>query len=164
MPAPTPPEVEVAAAQNVALRYLAHRPRSEDEVRRRLRRQKVADVTIEQVLDRLRGAGLVDDRAFAHYWLEQRQTFQPRGARLVRAELRQHGIPTELATAAADSLRPSAEDDAYRAAQKRAHALHSADEQTFKTRLAQFLARRGFDWDTIASTVDRLFREVSPQA
>jgi regulatory protein len=163
VPASTPLEVEVAAAQDVALRYLAQRPRSEEEVRRRLRREKVADEIIEQVLDRLRTAGLVDDDAFARYWLEQRQTFQPRGVRLLRAELRQHGISTELAAAAADSRLASAEDDAYRAAQKRARALQSAsaDEQTFKTRLTQFLARRGFDWDTIASTVERLHREVS---
>jgi regulatory protein len=154
-------DLDVNSAQDVALRYLAQRPRSEEEVRRRLRRQKVEESTIQEVLDRLRAAGLVDDRAFTRYWLEQRQTFQPRGGRLLRAELRQHGISSELASAAADSLLPSAEEDAYRAAQKRARTLQTADEQTFKTRLTQFLARRGFDWDTIASAVERLHREVT---
>jgi regulatory protein len=94
-------------------------------------------------------------------WFEQRQTFRPRGARLLRAELRQHGISADLATAASDELVDSAEDDAYRAAQKRARTLPAADEQRFKSRLSQFLARRGFNWDTIASVVERLWRETT---
>ena len=101
--------------------------------------------------------GLVDDAAFAQYWLEQRQTFRPRGARLVRAELRQHGIAADLADgrrrrARAEPLpkMPTAPP------QKRASHLAAADERAFKTRLGQFLARRGFDWDTIAPVVERL--------
>jgi regulatory protein len=151
----------VSAAQDAALRFLAQRPRSEAEVRRRLRRQQVSDETITQVLDRLRSVGLVDDGAFARYWLEQRQTFRPRGARLLRAELRQHGISADLATAASDELVDSAEDDAYRAAQKRARTLPADDEQLFKSRLSQFLARRGFNWDTISTVAERLWRETT---
>jgi regulatory protein len=112
------------------------------------------------VVVELRQHGLVDDAAFAQYWLEQRQTFRPRGARLLRAELRQHGIATDVATAAADELVGSAEEDAYRAASKRAAHLPPADERAFKTRLTQFLTRRGFDWETTAAAVDRLYREA----
>jgi regulatory protein len=145
----------------VALRYLAQRPRSEQEVRRRLRRSGVAEDAIDDIVAQLERHGLVDDAAFAQYWLEQRQTFRPRGARLVRAELRQHGISTDLATAAADELAGSAEEDAYRAAQKRAGHLSPADERTFKQRLSQFLARRGFDWEVVSMVVERLYREAS---
>jgi SOS response regulatory protein OraA/RecX len=81
---------------------------------------------------------------------------------LLRAELRQHGIATDLAVAAADELAGSADEDAYRAAQKRAYHLSAADEHTFKSRLSQFLARRGFDWEAVSTAVDRLYREVNP--
>jgi SOS response regulatory protein OraA/RecX len=37
--------------------------------------------------------------------------------------------------------------------------LASLDERTFKTKLSQHLARRGFDWDTIAPVVERLYQE-----
>jgi regulatory protein len=145
---------------DVALRFLAPRPRSEQEVRRRLRRAGVDEAAVEGVLERLRGHGLIDDGAFAQYWVEQRQTFRPRGARLVRAELRQHGVDAANASAAAETLTDSAAEDAYRAAYKRALQLRTADERTFKTRLSQFLARRGFDWDTIAPAIARLDTEV----
>jgi regulatory protein len=144
---------------DVALRFLAQRPRTEQEVRRRLQQAGVDDAGMDTVLGRLRQSGLVDDTAFAQYWVEQRQTFRPRGARLLRAELRQHGIDAASAEAAAGTTQASAGDDAYRAAARRARQLTSADERTFKSRLGQFLTRRGFDWDTIASVVNRLWDE-----
>jgi len=146
---------------DVALRFLAQRPRSEQEVRRRLQRAGTDEAAVESVLERLRAHALVDDTAFAEYWVEQRQTFRPRGARLLRAELRQHGIDASAAEAAAETTEASAADDAYRAAYKRARQLTSADERAFKSRLAQFLARRGFAWDTISVAVNRLWDEVS---
>ena len=131
------PPQQTPSAIDVALRYLAQRPRSEQEVRRRLQRAGVADDAVDGVLVQLRQHGLVDDAAFAQYWLEQRQTFRPRGARLLRAELRQHGIATDLVVAAADQLAGSADEDAYRAAQKRAYHLSTIDEHTFKFRAFQ---------------------------
>jgi regulatory protein len=157
-PPPSPSE-----AIDIALRYLAARPRSEHEVRRRLRRTGLDEPAIDGLLGRLRASGLVDDAAFAHYWVEQRQTFRPRGTRLLEAELRQHGIQSELASAAAEPASSSAEDDAYRAAHRRARQLRGVEERTFRTRVGQFLARRGFDWDTVSPTVDRLWREVASE-
>lgn len=148
-----------SAPIDVALRFLAARPRSEREVRQRLQRAEVDAASIDAVVARLRGAGLLDDAAFAAYWVEQRRSFRPRGARLLRAELRQHGVAPELATQTAEQAEPDAADDAYRAAFKRAQQLHTLDERTFATRLSQFLARRGFDWETITRVVNRLWQE-----
>ena len=52
-------------------------------------------------------------------------------------------------------------DDAYRAAVKKASSLSTLDEQAFRQRLCQFLMRRGFDWETVGPTVERLWRERS---
>jgi len=116
---------------------------------------------IGAVLAQLRQHRLVDDQAFAEYWVEQRQTFRPRGARLLRAELARLGVARSGADEATASLEGSAEDNAYRAAGKRAMQLRGLDERTFSSRLGQWLARRGFDWDTIAPVVDRLWAELS---
>src|SRR6266542_6260426 len=99
----------VISPLDAALRFLAVRPRSEAEVRTRLLRARHEATAIEQALERLRQDGLLDDAAFAQYWLEQRRTFRPRGARLVQAELRQRGI-ADLAAEAATTLDTPEED------------------------------------------------------
>lgn len=167
---PVPPSLQagllgqdaVQKALDAALAFLGHRPRSEQEIRRRLARSEVPGEVVERVVARLREHGLVDDQAFARYWLEQRQTFRPRGARLLRAELRQKGVDAETAGAVAEELAGTADEDAVRAARKKAQQLASqgCDQRTFRERLGQFLGRRGFGWDVISPTVDRLWDEV----
>jgi regulatory protein len=126
-----------------------------------LRRAGTDAAVVDTVLAQLRRHRLVDDEAFAERWVEQRQTFRPRGARLLRAELVQHGIARAGAEAATAALDDTAEQDAYRAAARRAAQLQGLDEKTFTTRLAQWLARRGFDWDTISPVVARLWAECA---
>jgi len=150
-----------SSALDTAVRFLAQRPRSEYEVRQRLRRAGVDEATAEAVLVQLRNHQLVDDGAFAEYWVEQRQTFRPRGARLVRSELARLGVGRERAEAAAAGLVDSAEADAFRAARKRASRLRDLDASAFRSRMAQWLARRGFDWATITTVVDRLWAEIA---
>ena len=145
---------------DTALRFLAQRPRTEYEVRQRLRRAGVDEAAAEATLRQLRQHRLVDDAAFARYWLEQRQTFRPRGARLLRAELARLGVEASVAreVTASDTEAVTAED-AYRAAARRAAQLRGLARRAFETRLGAFLARRGFDWDIIAPVVERLWQE-----
>jgi len=94
--------------------------------------------------------------------VEQRQTFRPRGARLIQAELARRGVARASAETATATLEDSAAEDAYRAARKRAEQLSSsgADQRSFEARLGQWLARRGFDWGTVATVVARLWAET----
>src|SRR5579864_876451 len=153
---------EPVSALDTALRFLASRPRSAYEIRTRLARAGFEAETVGAVLDQLRGHGVVDDQAFAAYWVEQRQTFRPRGARLVRAELARLGVARTEADSATTVLEDTAEEDAYRAAGRRAQRLREASAEVFASRLSGFLARRGFDWDTISKVVGRLERERNP--
>jgi regulatory protein len=120
----------------------------------------VDDATIDATIGQLRRHRLLDDAAFAEYWVEQRQTFRPRGARAVHAELARLGVSRPVADDATVPLADSAEEDAYRAATRKANQLRSLDERTFQTRLGQWLARRGFDWEVTAKAVARLWAET----
>lgn len=155
------PSKTLQSAVDTAVRFLAGRPRSEYEVRRRLRSSGADETLIEAVLALLRRHQLLDDAAFARYWVEQRQTFRPRGARLLRAELNARGVDAALSQEVAEETRPTAEEDAYRAAAKRARLLGDLGETAFTVRLGSFLARRGFDWETITPVVKRVWGELS---
>jgi len=139
-----------------ALKFLAPRPRSQVEVRRRLQQHKVPDGLIDAVLQRLRQAGLVDDTVFAGYWVENRQTFRPRSRRALQWELRRKGLDSEAVQAALAGA-----DDAQAAetlAAQRARRLANLPEVEFRRKLQDFLLRRGFDYDTIKATVDRAWQ------
>ena len=148
-------------AAEAGLALLARRPRSEHEVRQRLARRYPAEA-VERALDKLREWRLIDDAAFARYWVEQRQHFRPRGARLLRRELRQKGIAAELAEEAATSGGDDTET-AFQAARAQARRWHALDAATFRQRLGAFLARRGFDWETINSVVRRVWSDLQDE-
>jgi regulatory protein len=81
---------------NRALNLLAVRPRSTAEVRDRLRRKNVAPDMIDAVIARLQRAQYLDDAEFARYWIGERARSSPRGARLLRGELRNKGVSPAL--------------------------------------------------------------------
>ncbi|HUS17202.1 MAG TPA: RecX family transcriptional regulator [Chloroflexia bacterium] len=79
-----------------ALGFLAVRPRSEAEVRSRLRRKAVEPDLIDAIVARLHRARYLDDAEFARYWVAERARTSPRGARLIKGELRNKGVHPSL--------------------------------------------------------------------
>jgi regulatory protein len=144
-------------AHERALHFLSFRPRSESEVRRYLEGKGSSPEHVEEVMARLAGVGLVDDAAFARFWVENRAAFRPRGARALRYELRYKGLSTE----AIDDALAEHDDEALalEAARSQARRLRAAPQLEFQRRLGQFLARRGFNYDIITEVVERIWRE-----
>ena len=170
-----PPGTE--ASLEIAARFLGTRPRSRWEVERRLRRARASDEVIETTLDHLATLGLVDDIAFARWWVEQRDRHAPRGRRLVEAELRQHGIRRDVVEQLRDEL-AALEMETYSTGEasevdgEGAEDVPATEEVRAKIALAQhlrgrplpedrralqrvgmFLVRRGFDPDTVRSAL-----------
>ena len=143
-------------AYQSALHFLTARPRSRAEVSRRLTEHGYPPAAIEAAIQRLEQYRFVDDQQFAEYWVGQRQAFHPRGPRALRAELRQKGVDTQTTDAAIEPAVEKQEDAAYRAGLKRAQSLRRLDEREFSQQMYPYLARRGFDYDAIRSTVRRL--------
>ena len=79
-----------------ALRFLEARPRSIAEVRARLGRKDFAPEAIDAAIARLAELELLDDAAFARYWVENRVAYRPRGAGALRDELRRKGIDADV--------------------------------------------------------------------
>lgn len=147
------------AAYQRALRLVSWRPRSEDEVRRALARRGTPAVVQGVVLQRLRQAGLVDDGRFAQSWVENQQTFRPRGRRALRRELLAKGLSREIVEGALAGMDEAAA--AMEAASRAARRLRGLPAETFRRRLGAALARRGFESDVIQSVVARLWRETA---
>lgn len=152
---------EVAFQQ--ALHFLSFRVRSVAEVSRNLAEKGFSEAVIDQTVARLQQNGLLNDASFAQTWVENRSTFRPRGRRVLALELRRKGVTDEVIEGALGDT-TGEEDLAYQAAQRQARRLAGLDRKTFRIRLAGFLGRRGFSYETIAPVVDRLWVELhSPE-
>ena len=142
---------------NSATRLVSYRPRSEAELRERLQRRGFDSDSIDAALNKLRKYALVDDMAFAEFWLDNRTSFSPRSKWLTKQELRRKGVNNEIieqTVAASDDA-----DNAYRAAVSKIRSLPLSDHQVFRHRLGDFLRRRGFSYEIINHVAEQLWQE-----
>jgi len=149
-----------------ALRFLEARPRSIAEVRTRLGRKDFAPEAIDAAIARLAELELLDDAAFARYWVENRQAYRPRGAGALRDELRRKGVDANVTAEVLDDALTS--DEAAGAGGLARGALHkyagSQDRNAFPRRMGSYLQRRGYTFEVIRPIVDQLWAEVSEAA
>ena len=154
-------EKSIGRAREDALRLLSHRLRSRNEVEDRLARRGWPSDVIERVLSGLERAGLIDDERFVRLWVDERMRLRPRGIALLRQELRRKGISEEVIE---KTLREQehGSDELARARellQRRQHQYKGLDPQAARRRMAGFLARRGFDGETVYTAVRQILRE-----
>jgi regulatory protein len=147
-----------------ALRFLEARPRSIAEVRARLGRKDFAPEAIDAAIARLAELDLLDDTAFARYWVENRQAYRPRGAGALRDELRRKGIDADVTAEVLNDDALTGDESASAWGLARA-ALRkyagSRDRNAFTRRMGSYLQRRGYTFEVIRPIVDQLWAEVS---
>lgn len=147
-----------ARCLNAAYRYLSYRPRSESELRDRLHRRGFPVEHINKVIEKLKEQRLLDDEAFARFWAENRASFRPRSRQMTRRELLKKGVGKEAISQAVNEIDET--ESAYNAAVARARRLQNLEYREFRQRLAEFLRRRGFTYDTINQTIRRVWQEM----
>jgi regulatory protein len=148
-------------AHEKALRFLEPRPRSASEVKQQLFKKKIAADVIDEVIVRLTEAGLLDDGAFAKYWVENRETFRPRAGRALKYEMKRKGLSD---TTIASALKGVDEDDsAYRAGAARARRWYGMEHRDYLQKMIPFLVRRGFAYDIAKRAAERLWKDKDVQ-
>lgn len=152
---------EYERALQAALRLLSLGPRSEKDLRQRLRRRRLGNGAVAAAIDRMRELGYLDDAAYARSYVESRLASTPRSRRYLAFELGQKGVAKDLSDSALEGV--SDDDAAYAAARRRLRSLSSLDYAAFQRRLTSFLAGRGFAYGTARTAVDRCWRELQDE-
>jgi regulatory protein len=144
---------------DLVYRYLSIRNRSEKEIRDYLTRKKAAETIIEQIVDLLKKQKFLDDVAFARSWVLSRARFRPKGKNALKFELLQKGIDKETI----DTVLSEAHEDipdqvtqAKRLIERRIEKVRDKPRQEIYQKVGGFLARRGFDWETIKKSIDEV--------
>jgi regulatory protein len=148
-----------------ALEYCLMRPHSAKEVRdylyRKTRttriRQKKTGLVVERpgvseelarrVYDRLVMKGYIDDRAFARYWVENRNVTKGASKRKLQAELQAKGVERSIIDHFLAETSRSDNDELQKVIAKKRKRY--PDDQKF----IQYLARQGYSYDDIKSAI-----------
>ena len=141
---------------NAAIRYVSFRPRSVKELtdflNKKLTRWKISGAgLLAKVIARMEELGYADDEKFAEWWVSQRTEFKPKGNRYIQMELRGKGVPDDV-IASALALRGSVSllTAAKQAVAKKIPLWAKLPPLERKKKLYEYLARRGFDSNTIS--------------
>ncbi len=157
-------------ARERAVRFLGVRDRSQREVEMRLRQAGFDPEVTAQTVVWLQSLDYLDDRRFAAAYAAEKQR-TGWGARRIRAELASKGVERSVI----DEVLEIQEDAGSAGAVEGANALDetvrkrfasqfATDPQAAERRLAGFLARRGYDWDTIGRMTRTLRAEAAGTA
>jgi regulatory protein len=139
----------------LALRYLERKARTEAEIRQKLVDKQVPPQEIEAVLVKLKSYGYINDEKYAVDFQRARNDYKPMGVRRIKLELQQKGIEKEIiAKVAAD--KEAEYQLALEAAQTRLRQYRNLTPDVFYRRMTGFLARRGFNYETIKQVFEHL--------
>jgi len=134
-----------------AVRLLARREHSVEELRRKLKGRDLPEPTIETVLARLQAKRLVSDDRFVASFIHHRAQ-RGQGPVRIRAELRQQGIAADTADSAIDIIEIDWVTSAQAVRQRKfGSALPRAMAERAKQ--ARFLQYRGFSSDQIRAAL-----------
>lgn len=146
-----------------AIHFLKFRPRSEKEVRDKLKEKKAPDEIIERVILYLKDQKYLNDTEFARMWVRSRLNFNPKSKRILILELRKKGITQEIIEEViADPGEEQEVNDVAQAkklAEQKLPKLASLPFFEKRQKISAFLGRRGFDWDTIKEVINGLVKE-----
>jgi len=146
-------EEELKKAKGIALRMLAFRPRSTQEVKNKLIQKGFRPSVIENVVVLLTDYGYLNDQKFARalgvHLLENKKV----GFARIGVTLKERGVSPELVKETLFHLQENySEEKTALQIMKRRFSHFNVRQATpkDKNRLVQFLRRRGFSWETIS--------------
>ncbi len=136
---------------NLTLRYVAMRSRSLWEIKYYLQRKKASPALVEQILNKLSIAKLLNDQQFAEAFVRDRRLLRPASRRKITLELRQKRVADDIIKMA---LGDETDDEQTALqtiiTQKRRQTRYQND-----LKLMQYLARQGFNYNDIKAALQK---------
>jgi regulatory protein len=144
-------------AKNYSFLLLKFRPRSEYEIRERLKRKKFDEPVIKAVLAFLKEKKFIDDEAFTRAWVDFRLK-KSLGLRRITQELRLKGIDKDTAAQVLEEAKERySEPEAIAAVgREKLERLKGIEPQKARRRLYAFLMRRGFSPGAIIDFLEQV--------
>lgn len=142
---------EYIYGKRIAFDYLSYRIRTISEIKKRLKKAKLQEETIEKVITHLKELKLVDDEAFARQLVAEKIKNKPSGKRMIEKKLYEMGIPKQVGESVLDELMDEETEKslAVKVYDKLLPKLQGLDRQDARKKIFAKLASRGFNFDII---------------
>lgn len=148
---------EAMRAKNYALNILREDIYSKSQMERQLEREGFRERTIKIIIAELIQSGHIRDRLYAEKWVQRRLKSNPRGRTVLKQELIEKGVDPETAEHVLAEIKTEDEKKlALQIAQKQSKKYKNLSTQVAKRRLHGFLARRGFESETILQVIEKV--------
>lgn len=156
---------QVERLYDKAIKFLSYRPRSEKEIRDNLlqklwktdkgeEEKKSFELSVGEVIEKLKKLRLVSDLEFAKWWFEQRVNFKKTSPRTIKSELFKKGIDREIIDEVVESTEVDPVSLALSAAKKKLVSYQKFEPKIFREKMGRYLASKGFDWEVVKKVVD----------
>ena len=147
---------------NYAYFYLKFRPRSKKEVQdyllKKIKKRHWSTDDVEKVIEQLEERGLINDKEFVKWFVEQRNRGKPKGGFVLKGELLRFGIDKELIDLYLLENPLEEEDLAFRALKSKWQRFKNLSQKERFEKSAAFLSRRGFSFDIIRKTIEKMHK------
>ncbi len=152
---------EFVSARKDAYEYIAYKPRTELEVRKKLRSKKFGEAAIERAISLLKEQKYIDDFKYAENYACEKIRMKPVGRELLRKKLINKGIDREVCSEVLDRIikTESEADSAFAALIKYAPKVKEAELSKTKAKFFRHLISRGFNIDTASETIEMFIKE-----
>lgn len=146
---------EVSRANQLAVRYLAVRKRTEAEVRKYLQEKELPGFAVEEAIHKLYEYNYLDDEDYARSYVRTQMNTADKGPELIRRELEQKGVEGQLIEKALEEYPEEKQfAKAVELCEKMAAKSRRDSKQVLKQKMEQLLLRKGFPYDMISSVAD----------
>ena len=148
---------EAMRAKNYALNILREDILSKSQMAQQLEREGFRERTIKTIIAELIQSGHIRDRLYAEKWVQRRLKSNPRGRTVLKQELIDKGVDRETVEQVLAEVRTEDEKRlALQIAQKQSKKYKNLPAHVAKRRLHGFLARRGFESETISQVIEKV--------
>lgn len=153
-----PDKLNKTRAKKNAYALLRQRPRSEAEMRNRLKLHGYGEELIDDCVKDLKRTGNIDDAKFAKLWMESRMHASPVGDVVLKHELKRKGVSDAIIEAVLSQKAKDYDEYevAFSMAVDRFERLKRLDRRKAMKRLYDFLMRRGFAYETVRRVVENI--------
>lgn len=142
-------------AKQRSLNYATYKPRTEKQVRDKLKELKFEAELIDVCINFLYEFNYLDDARFALTFAKDYKLLKPASDEKIKQELLKRGISKPLAEKVVKDL--FTEDDLLiqieKACDKKLRMLRNKPKEKMKSSLISFLQRQGFEWELIKQAI-----------